>query len=308
MNAKKIAKSCLLTTQKICLKLGFHLLPVHHYTSVPNVLELQREPDLWRRKSELPGLLINLEEQAANLKTICMPYQKESEGNKTYREAVAEHWGPGYGYIEAQALHAFIRHYKPKKIIEVGSGVSTSCMQKALDMNYEEIGEKAKLLSIEPYPSEKLRQMPGLELISEKVQRVPFDVFSELDSHDLLFIDSSHTVRVGGDVNYLILEVLPRLKKGTLVHFHDIFFPYDYQRDVLQTLFHWPETSLLQAFLCFNQHIKVIFCLSLMHYFQKNDLKSVFPEYEPQVDNTGIPIDSMQMHKHFPSSIFFQIQ
>ena len=298
----------MLGIQKVGLNVGIHILPVHYYTSVPNILELRKEQDVWKKQSELPGLFVDLEEQVSNLKAICKNYQGEYAGNNTFRKAVEQNFGPGYGYIEAQALHAFVRHYKPKRILEVGSGVSTYCMQEALSVNQKEMGVKAKLTSVEPHPSQKLQQMSNIELVQQKVQTVPPEVFCDLESQDLLFIDSSHTVKVGGDVNYLILEILPRLKKGVIIHFHDIFFPYDYQREVLKTLFHWPETSLLRAFLCFNPHVKIICCLSLLHYYRKEALRDVFPEYDPQEDINGTPIDSRQAHKHFPSSIYLQIQ
>jgi len=139
---------------------------------------------------------------------------------------------------------------------------------------------------------------------------VPFEVFKELGDKDLLFIDSSHTVKPGGDVNYLILEVLPRLEK-VIVHFHDIFLPYDYQRSILQTFFHWTETSLLRAFLIWNEKVRIIFCLSQLHYDYRA-LKEVFPEYNPQLDKDGIRDEKYKPFEnpkeHFPSSIYIQIQ
>lgn len=103
-----------------------------------------------------------------------------------------------------------------------------------------------------------------------------------------MFIDSSHTVKPGGDVNFLILELLPRLQKGVIIHFDDIFFPYDYQRNVLRTFLHWAETSLLRAFLIFNEKAKIVFCLSLLHYDRQDVMKEVFPEYSHQGDENGL--------------------
>jgi len=129
-----------------------------------------------------------------------------------------------------------------------------------------------------------------------------------LQQGDLLFIDSSHTVKPGGDVNYLILEVLPRLRKGVIVHFHDIYLPFDYQRDVLQTFFHWAETSLLRAFLIFNDKARIIFCLSHLHYERRDALREVFLEYSPQGDVNGLRLEEYKPFKlvpeHYPSSIY----
>ena len=147
---KRALLRAILGVHKLGIRFGIHILPVHYYSPVPNILELQRTRDVWARKSDLPGVSVNLDGQAANLQVICMPYQSEYAGNKFYEEAVSNHSGPGHGYIEAQALHGFIRHYKPKRIVEVGSGVSTYCMLKACEMNAKETGPNSKIVSIDP--------------------------------------------------------------------------------------------------------------------------------------------------------------
>jgi hypothetical protein len=307
---KDVLKRLFLTIHKLFIKIGIHILPVHYYTPVPNIIELERNKDEWTKKSALPGIYCDLDAQLNNLITICLPYQKEYLGNKAYREGGSEHFGPGYGYIEAQGLHAIIRHFKPRNILEVGSGVSTYCSWFASNINERETGKKALITCIEPFPSERLKAFSGIKLIQKKVQNIPFNIFNKLDSGDLLFIDSSHTVKPGSDVNFLILEVLPRLKAGVIIHFHDIYLPYDYQRNVLQTFMHWTETSLLRAFLINNNKVNIIFCLSQLHYDRKEGLSKVFPEYDPQMDISGL-CDNIYdpfspRDKHFPSSIFLQ--
>jgi hypothetical protein len=118
----------------------------------------------------------------------------------------------------------------------------------------------------------------------------------------VLFIDSSHIVRAGGDVNHVILEVLPRLAPGVLVHFHDIYLPYDYQRDLLQTFLHNNETSLLRAFLIFNARFRILFSLSMLHYDCPAGLREVFPEYRRQSDRNGLRDEHFDPQEHFPSS------
>ncbi len=145
--------------------------------------------------------------------------------------------------------------------------------------------------------------------MKDRVQSIPVSKFEELTSGDLLFIDSSHTVRPGGDVNYLILEVLPRLSKGVFVHFHDIFLPYDYPRNVLNSYFQWMETSLLRAFLINNHKVRILFCLSHLHYDRQDSLKDVFPDYNPAPDENGLEIDDKTDpdKQHFPASIYLEI-
>lgn len=300
-----------LVIHKLGLKIGLQIIPNHYYSPVADIYYLQKTKDLWAKKSELPGISSDLDEQVKNVQTICVPYKNEYVGNKTYNEAVSGHYGLGFGYIEAQALHSVICFYKPQKIIEVGSGVSTYCSMAALSRNETETGTKAQLVCIEPYPSDELKAMQNITCIEQDVQAVPIDVLTDLGENDLLFIDSSHTVKPGSDVNYLILEILPRLRKGVIVHFHDIYFPYDYQRDVLEIFFQACETSLLRAFLINNTKVKILFCLSQLYYDRKESLKEVFPEYNPQSDTNGLTYGIYKtfehISQHFPTSIYIQI-
>jgi hypothetical protein len=115
-------------------------------------------------------------------------------------------------------------------------------------------------------------------LIQKKVQDVELEFFSQLQSGDILFIDSSHTVKIGGDVNYLFLEVLPRLRPGVIVHVHDIFFPFDYRRDwVLDEFRFWTEQYLLHAFLAFNSDFEVLLCNNYLAYRYLDHFKATFP-------------------------------
>ncbi|HSS19395.1 MAG TPA: class I SAM-dependent methyltransferase [Pyrinomonadaceae bacterium] len=301
-----------LRLHKLGLHFGVQILPAHYYSPVPNIIELKNTQDDWARPSTMPGVDVDLDQQAASLKSICLPFQQEYSSNKVYLEAVSEKSGPGFGYIEAQCLYAVIRHLKPARVIEVGSGVSTWCTLAALGCNSNGSSAPGRLTSIEPHPSDRLRTLKEIELVEREVQRVPIEVFTSLQKGDLLFIDSSHTVKVDGDVNFLILEVLPRLRPGVVVHFHDIGFPYDYPRDTLRTFFHAMETSLLHAFLIFNERAKILFCLSQLHYQRTEVLQQVFPDYVHQDDERGLQREDAKPFEsaagHFPSSIYLQIQ
>jgi predicted O-methyltransferase YrrM len=271
---------------------------------------LLKTREIWANKSELPGVVFDLEKQIENLKNICVPFKKEYAGNNIYREALEKNFGHGFGYIEAQALHSVVRYFKPRKIVEVGSGTSTFCSLKAAQINKNETRVNSEIVCIEPYPHKSLRMLPEVQIIQKEVQTIPYELFTSLQERDLLFIDSSHTVKPSSDVNFIILEILPRLQKGVIVHFHDIFFPYDYQRDILTSYFQWCETSLLRAFLINNSKINIVFCLSSLHYNKPEILKIVFPEYQPQNDVNGLTYGFYppfaNIEKHFPTSIYLQ--
>ena len=307
---RKLKHPLFLSVHKFFLKFGLQVVPNHYYSPIADIQKLRRSKAVWARKSRMPGIECDLDSQEKNLQEICLPYLGECIGNKTYLNATRIEAGPGFGYLEAQALHAFIRHHKPRKIIEIGSGVSTVCSLEALKRNRDEDNKDFELICVEPYPSEKLCLLKEVHVIKMGVQNLKADFF-DLQKNDLLFIDSSHTVKTGSDVNYLILEILPLLRSGVLVHFHDIFFPYDFQRNILTSYFQWAETSLLRAFLIHNSHAKIIFSMSMLHYDRKEVLKEVFPEYAPQKDADGLiygiykPFS--QIKEHFPASTYLKI-
>src|SRR5678815_1261886 len=158
------------------------------------------------------------------------------------------------------------RHFRSRLDVEVGSAYSSLVMGEAGARS-----DACPLICVEPFPSDFLSKgFSGLKsLVTKRVQEIDLDFFSQLQSGDVLFIDSSHTVKIGGDVNYLFLEVLPRLKPGVIVHVHDIFFPFDYRRDwVMDEFRFWTEQYLLQAFLTFNSEFEVLMANSyLSHYY-----------------------------------------
>jgi len=307
---KRALRTPFLAIHKLALKFGLQLIPNHYYSSISDISKLKKTRRIWAKKSMLPGITINMMEQATNLIRVCSPFQHEYIGNKIYRQACSNDMGLGFGYIEAQALHSVIRYFKPRRIIEVGSGVSTYCILKAVECNNKETGHSSVVVCVEPYPNKKLKELEGIQLNQKEVQEYPLTFFSSLKKDDLLFIDSSHTVKPGSDVNYLILEILPRLNPGVIVHFHDIYLPYDYQRDVLSNYFQRCETSLLRAFLINNKNVEMLFCLSMLHYSNNQCLKQMFPEYTPQKDVDGLtyglykPFD--EVCEHFPSSLYLQ--
>lgn len=277
---KNLAKRALFQVHKVGLRAGVQILPNHFYSPVPDLRWLKQTRNTWARKSEMPGVATDLEDQVGLLRRVCLPYREEYEGNTVYQDAVEHKAGSGYGYVEAQALHGVIRHFNPRRVIEVGSGVSSYCIAAALDRNAEETGQRARMTCIEPYPADHLRALPSVELREQPVQEVPVSIFEELDAGDLLFIDSSHAVKTGSDVNFVVLEVLPRLRPGVVVQVHDIYFPYDYSPDVLQTLFHWNETALYHAYLVHNDRVRILFCLSQLHHERPDALRRSSPSID----------------------------
>ena len=255
---------------------GFHVTPVHFYKPIPDTQSLPET--LWTHPSDLAGVEMNETTQLEMLREHIPRFRDE------YEQLPASSLGRNGGFyvnntlfggVDALVAYCFVRHFKPRTIIEVGSGFSSLILGQAAERN-----KTSSVICIEPFPREFLREgFPGLRsLIEKKVQDIELEFFSQLESGDILFIDSSHTVKIGSDVNYLFLEVLPRLRPGVIVHVHDIFLPFEYRRDwVLDELRFWSEQYLLQAFLAFNSEFEVLMANSYLNHYYQNDLKAAFP-------------------------------
>ncbi|MBX2964252.1 MAG: class I SAM-dependent methyltransferase [Cyclobacteriaceae bacterium] len=190
-----------------------------------------------------------------------------------------------FGAGDAEFYYSLIRLVKPKRIIEVGSGFSTRVAIAAVRENSRtDSAHVCEITCIEPYEMPWLEQT-GVKLLRTKVEELSPDIFDPLEDGDILFIDSSHIIRPGGDVVTIILDVLPRLKRGVYVHFHDIFIPDDYPVAWLRDDFRmWNEQYILEAFMIDNNLFEVI---CMMNFLRKNHfeiLKSVFPVLEKQPD------------------------
>jgi predicted O-methyltransferase YrrM len=239
----------------------------------------------------LVGIAIQDEQQLALLKNFTNEFREEYNAFPLNDTGVAHQYyvkNRTYEQIDGEILYCMIRHFKPRKIIEIGSGFSTYLAAQALLKNFAEAedGNKCEFTAIEPYPNKVLEQgFPGLtKLIKNRVQDVSLDEFAALKQNDILFIDSSHVLKTGSDVQYEFLEILPRLNKGVIVHVHDIFMPAEYPREwIMKHLRFWNEQYLLQAFLTFNDSFEILWAASYMLLKHPERLKEAFPSYS---DNT----------------------
>lgn len=165
-----------------------------------------------------------------------------------------------FGWLDSRTLLVLMRAWRPRRIIEVGSGYSSQLMA---DVNRRFLDGECAITCIEPYPREFLAKEAGIELVVACVQDVPLSQFDALQPGDILFIDSSHVAKTGSDVNWLFFEVLPRLVPGVRIHVHDVFLPHEYPRDwVLEENRSWNEQYLLRALLMHSTAFRVVFgCL-----------------------------------------------
>jgi hypothetical protein len=255
---------------------GIHVTPVHFYAPIPDSQSLKE--NLWERSPRLAGVAMNPAMQLHLLREVFPVFKAE------YQQIPIDPTLTGDGFylkngrfegIDAMLAYCIIRHFQPRQIIEVGGGYSTLLLAQAAREN-----GSTSLLTVEPYPEDFLiESVRGLSsVIQKKIEDLDLSYFTRLEAGDCLFIDSSHVVRIGGDVNFLFLEVLPRLQPGVVIHVHDIFLPFEYPRDwVIEQRRFWTEQYLLQAFLAFNSDFEVLISSGYLSANHLEELKAIFP-------------------------------
>ena len=227
---------------------GIHISPVHFYNPTPNTASIP-EATWSRRFDDIPGLELDVKKTIRILKELS-PFGAELSDVPS--DGPGYHWNSvSFGGGDACLLYSLIRKHKPKRIIEIGSGHSTLIGLRALKAN-----GLGRYQCIEPYPNDIIRTLASageIDLTADIVQNVSLAEFEKLGSGDILFIDSSHIAQIGSDVHYEILSILPRLKSGVLIHFHDIFLPFEVNQGWVEDhLLFWNEQHMLAAFLAFN--------------------------------------------------------
>ena len=206
-------------------------------------------------------------------------------GKTIHNEDAQFFFGNGvYERIDAEVLHCMIRSYRPKRVIEIGSGFSSLITAAACELNRAE-GHPVEFSLIEPYPNDFIRPtIPGIfQLHRMGVEECPIQMFEELEEGDILFIDSTHVIRSGNDVEYEYFEIIPRLKPGVIIHIHDIFLPFRYPESwIREEHIFWNEQYLVEAMLMHNSSFKVLWAGCHMHTEHPQRLAEAFPGYDPK--------------------------
>jgi hypothetical protein len=251
--------------------------PGHFYSPIPSKHDIEKH--LARHGvpiRELPGVSMDDQTQLDVLEHIKtyypqVPFQSGPVANLLYHAS-----NPTYSYTDGIILFCILNHLRPRRIIEVGSGFSTCAI---LDTNRTSLESRAQVTSIEPHV-ELLRSLIGqttdpLTIIESKLQDIDLQMFDELESHDVLFIDSTHVSKLGSDVNYIFFEILPRLRPGVVIHLHDIYAGFEYPDPWVKEGCAWNEAYLLRAFVQYNGQFRILLFISYLQnayesWFQKN--------------------------------------
>lgn len=248
----------------------------HFYSPLPNVEDISM---LYQKidKSQNPiGIDINGDKQIELLKQFqkyvsIIPFGDGFKKNNTRYFFNGNEW---YSYGDAIILFCMINYFKPKQLVEVGSGYSSLVTLDTCEL----LNLKTKITFIEPFPDLLLsllsdRDDPEKLLLRKEVQTVNLSLFEDLNSGDILFVDSSHVVKFASDVLFILTEVLPRLKPGVIIHFHDVFWPFEYPLEWLEQGFAWNEAYFLKALLTNNKNYEILYFNDYMgqvhHYLVK---------------------------------------
>lgn len=271
-------------TQRGAERVGVHLLRASYDSPIPRLSRL--EPGVFERRSPMRGIGWDPDAQMAFVEAQLGRYLREFT-------PTADPDGPDgrfhldnhtYDRVDAELLYAILRWSRPRRYVELGSGYSTLVAAEALAANASE-GAEAEIGCFDPYPSAHVLARPDLR---DRVSRVPVQELPEaevsrLEAGDVLLVDTSHTVKLGGDVNRIVLEVLPLLAPGVVVHFHDVFLPRDYSHGHLSDGHYWNEQYLIQAFLAQNPSWEVLVGAQAVALDHPRRLAALIPSFREGV-------------------------
>jgi predicted O-methyltransferase YrrM len=252
-------------------RVGLDVVLKTFYSPIPDLAALPA--DTFERRSTLPGLHLDLDAQLRLL-------EEHREAMAAFRPDgyAPEEAHVSYGPLDATVLYGLLRSARPARIVELGSGHSTLVTAQVARENAAE-GHPCALDVYDPYPSVVQEDLAGVSSLHRvAAQDVPMAVFERLGPGDVLFVDTTHVVKLGSDVTHIVLEVLPRLAPGVLVHVHDIFLPYEYPRRWPENFgLFWSEQYLLQAFLSMNPSFEILVSVAALHRDRRAELTRVMP-------------------------------
>lgn len=254
---------------------GLQVIRFNYYSPIPSVSDIEQG---WETTTPHPFFepeIYHDDRLRDFLETALMPYSKEFNPSKDGNENDPEefYWSnPSFGHCDAMALYCFIRHLRPKRILEIGGGYSTLIMDEAIRAN-----GTGEIWEVEPYSKPFLKRLGSITRFYEQpVQNLPLSLFAELEPNDILFIDSTHTVKASSDSTFIYLKALKQLKKEVLIQSHDIFLPDPLPKDWgTDFQFYWNEQYLLQALLIDNNRFEVVYS-SRYHCLYNKELMDRF--------------------------------
>lgn len=264
----------------------FDVVRRDYYSPVPDLTRLP--DDIWERRSPLGGVDLRLDAAIELVESELAPFIAEFDlpidGPRPPGEFFLRNGN--YEAVDAELLYGVVRARKPRRVLELGSGYTTLLIGAACRRNAED-GVATEHVAYDPFPRAQIigeGPPPPTRFEPISATDVPIEAFRELEAGDVLFVDTTHTVKLGSDVNFIVLEVLPELAPGVIVHFHDIFIPWEYPRSWFEEMqYYWAEQYLLQAFLAYNEAFDVLLPGSALARDRAERMAAAIPSFFPEV-------------------------
>ena len=259
--------------------------PGHFYSPFPSLEELRaRSGRVFDRDPlDVPGVDLAVEAQWKLLDEL-EPLAAGVTWPRTQAEAAAagaRYWAdnPAYGDGDSLFLRAMLRHLRPKRLLELGSGYSSAC---TLDTRDEFLAGELEVTFLDPYP-ELLESLLRPEdhdevtILPVGVEDLDHDLIGSLQAGDVLFIDSTHVAKPGSDVNRNIFEILPSVNPGVIIHLHDIFPAFEYPELWVEEGRGWTELYVLRAFLQYNSAFEILLWPGVLRAVDPEQVTRRFP-------------------------------
>ena len=258
------------------------------YSPIPTRIPPADDP-IWTRRTPMHDIEFDVDAQLRLVEDQLVPYLAEFQLEVVDARGF-EVWNGQYTGGDAELLYAMVRSLKPRRMIELGSGFSTLVSATAAAVNERE-GSPTELVAFDPEPRTPVPELDGLARLERRsAMDVPLERFEALEKGDILFIDTSHMVKLGSEVNWLVLEVLPLLRPGVVVHFHDVFIPYEYPRYLAADYdVYFNEQYLVHAFLIGNRDWEVLLSAPALAHERKERLVELIPSLGERIP--GLPPD-----------------
>lgn len=255
--------------------------PGHYYSPIPDMAAIRH--DEARIFGEIPRQIAGIDlRETAQMELLeqfaryypDIPFAAQPQPGLRYH-----YDNPSYAYSDGLLLHCMLRHLKPRRLIEIGSGFS-SCA--TLDTDQHFLGGQLQVTFIEPYPELLMSLITDADraritVIPKRLQDVDLDVFRALEAGDVLFVDSTHVSRIDSDVNRVFFDILPTLAPGVVIHFHDIFHPFEYPKEWIYFGRAWNELYMLRTFLQYNSSFRVLLMNTFMTHFHRPFFETEMP-------------------------------
>lgn len=252
----------------------------HYYSAVPDLNDVTRRRDqIFAVPDALPGIDLRHAQQLALVpelgrESLAAPFHDEPHGTVRYG-----YDNPFFAAADALAWWGLLRLRRPRRVVEVGSGWSSAVLLDAIDATE---GWAPEVTFVEPYP-DRLQQLVRDEddaaLWQLGVQDAPREIFDQLEAGDVLFIDSTHVSKVGSDVNLLLLDIVPSLAPGVLVHVHDILYPFEYPAQWVFDGRGWTEAYVLRALLIGSSALRIVWWNDMMAAFHRDAVAAAMPRW-----------------------------